>query len=169
MKSKLESTNVNRKQRLRYLFIIIFITLLTPSRYSEPRTFRQLFVLNMNMSTTKPKTFITLQKPSTSTCSSSKSTSHPKANLSTGSINSKGEAVPRLRKTEVKPFSFESRDKERYNKKEDKIKGIIQKEEKVSTLFNLFDTYFDFYNLNPLFFVINRKFEFLRYERQTSS
>ena len=40
---------------------------------------------------------------------------------------------PRPRKTEVKPFSFENRDKERYNKKEEKIKEIITQEEKVFT------------------------------------
>lgn len=38
---------------------------------------------------------------------------------------------PRPRKTEVKPFSFENRDKQRYTKKEEKIKEFITQEEKM--------------------------------------
>lgn len=38
------------------------------------------------------------------------------------------------KRTEVKPFSFESRDKERYQKKEEKIKEIMEGEKKVLIL-----------------------------------
>ena len=37
----------------------------------------------------------------------------------------------RPKNTEPEPFSFENRDKERYMKKEEKIKEVIQDEEKV--------------------------------------
>ena len=56
-----------------------------------------------------------------------------KTSRSNTSINSKQDST-KPKKTEVKPFSFESRDKERYTKKEEKIKEYIQEEEKVCDL-----------------------------------
>ena len=56
-----------------------------------------------------------------------------KTSRSNTSINSKQDSA-KPKKTEVKPFSFESRDKERYTKKEEKIKEYIQEEEKVCDL-----------------------------------
>ncbi|XP_065676246.1 targeting protein for Xklp2 homolog isoform X2 [Hydra vulgaris] len=49
---------------------------------------------------------------------------HPKSNTSIGKTE-------RPKNTELEPFSFENRDKERYLKKEEKIKEIIEDEEKM--------------------------------------